>query len=79
MREFPFTKTEEFLVPSLGTRPIDYFFLLVDVIYLETVVSRTYVYALELFYGPNTTPKSRICRWKDLTVLLNLKHFWVCC
>lgn len=39
MREFPFTKTEEFLVPSPGTRPIDYFFLLVNVIFLETVVS----------------------------------------
>lgn len=30
MREFPFTTTEQLLVPSPGTRPIDFFLLLVD-------------------------------------------------
>lgn len=69
MRPIPFVKENGFLVPlPAGGRPIDFFFMLIDEIFLEHIVRETNRYALEVFFGPSTTPQSRITRWKDLTV-----------
>lgn len=68
MRQLPFTKREGLRVPIPGNRPIDFFFLLLDVEFLQGIVQKTNAYALELFCEPNITPKSRITNWKDITV-----------
>lgn len=69
LHDIPFTKEEGFLVPLPEERtPISFFNLLIDIIFLEQIVAATNKYALELFCGPNTTPGSRITRWKDLTI-----------
>lgn len=69
LRRVPFTKNSGLCVPLPGlNRPVDYFFLLLDDEFLEHVVRCTNTYAFDLFCGPNTTPASRIHRWKDLTV-----------
>ncbi|KAG8311925.1 hypothetical protein J6590_032896 [Homalodisca vitripennis] len=69
MKDVPFTKEEKFLVPLPNEiTPINFFLLLVDVIFLEGIVATTNRYALELFCGPTTTPGSRIHKWKDITV-----------
>lgn len=69
LREIAFTKQEGFLVPiPVDISPMFFFNLLVDVVFLEDIVKATNNYALEMFCGPNTTPGSRIHRWKDITV-----------
>lgn len=68
LREIPFTKQDGLRVPVPGNRPIDFLFLLVDVIFLEGIVQKVNAYTLELLGGPNTTLNSRIHRWKDITV-----------
>lgn len=68
-RDIPFTKDEGFLVPLPDEiLPITFFDLLVDVVFLENIVAATNKYALQLFCGNNTTPGSRIHRYKDITV-----------
>lgn len=69
MRDVPFTGNSGLKVPIPGhNTPKDWFNLLLDEVFLENIVKETNRYALELFCGPNTTPKSRITKWKDLTV-----------
>ncbi|KAG8281422.1 hypothetical protein J6590_059718 [Homalodisca vitripennis] len=58
LKQIQFTKREGLLVPNPGNRPIDFFFLLLDIIFFENIVRKTNKYALELFCGPNTTPES---------------------
>lgn len=58
MRQLPFTKREGLRVPIPGNRPIDFFFLLLDVEFLQGIVQKTNAYALELFCEPNITPKN---------------------
>lgn len=68
-RDIPFTGNPGLLVPIPGNnRPIDWFMMLIDIVFLEKIVSETNRYAMELFCGPATTPKSRVTAWKDLTV-----------
>lgn len=74
-RPIPFVKENKLLVPIPGeNRPIDWFSLMLDDVFLEQVCRETNKYALELFCGPNTTEKSRITKWKDLS-LAELKTF----
>uniref|UniRef100_A0A1B6DXT5 PiggyBac transposable element-derived protein domain-containing protein n=1 Tax=Clastoptera arizonana TaxID=38151 RepID=A0A1B6DXT5_9HEMI len=68
MRQLDFTKNEGLRVPVPDNNPIDFFLLLLDVVFLEGLVKKTNAYALELFCGHNTTSKSRITKWKDVTV-----------
>ncbi|XP_046666746.1 piggyBac transposable element-derived protein 4-like [Homalodisca vitripennis] len=71
----PFTKQNELLVPTpRENKPVDWFLLLVDDQLLESIVADTNRYAFDLFFGPSTEPRSRIHRWKDLT-LDELKKF----
>lgn len=56
-------------VPIPGkNNPIDWFTLIFDDTFLESICTTTNKYAFELFCGPNTTPKSHITRFKDVTV-----------
>lgn len=59
--------------------PINWFDLLLDVIFLEKVLTETNEYALESFCGPSTTLKSHIIRWKDLTVAKLQTVLAYCC
>lgn len=70
MRPLQFTKEEEFLVPiPENAKPIDFYSMLVDDEFLETIVKYTNRNALQVFMtSPKLTPKSRIGQWKDLTV-----------
>lgn len=68
MKNIPFTKENKLLVPIPGDKPIDWFRLLLDDVLLDSICTFTNSYALNVYYGNNTTPNSRICKWKDLTV-----------
>lgn len=69
MLDLPFTGEPGLKVPVPGNNtPIDWFNLLLDVVFLENIISYTKAYALEFFCGPNTNPRSHISSWKDLTV-----------
>lgn len=75
LRHFPFTKENKFNVPAPGeNRPYDWFKLLVDDIFLENIVKATNSYAWAVYAKPSLTPKSRINKWKELTVA-ELKNF----
>ncbi|XP_046684891.1 piggyBac transposable element-derived protein 4-like [Homalodisca vitripennis] len=75
LRDLPFTGQPGLLVPIPGdNKPIDWFNLLLDTVFLENIIRQTNLYALELFCGPTTTPASRITKWKDL-VLAELRTF----
>lgn len=69
MREIIFTRENVFKVPFPGeNRPFDWFALLVDDVLLENIVQCTNAYAWEVYGKPSLIPKSRINKWKDLTV-----------
>uniref|UniRef100_A0A1B6E873 Uncharacterized protein n=1 Tax=Clastoptera arizonana TaxID=38151 RepID=A0A1B6E873_9HEMI len=68
LRRIPFSGVSGLRVPVPGNDPADYFFLLLDDVFLESIVRETNKYALKTFCGPETTPQSRITRWKDITV-----------
>lgn len=69
MRPLQLTRTNELLVPVPGDgKPIYWFNLLLGNVYLEEVCKLSNEYALEVLLKPDLTPKSRICKWKDLTV-----------
>lgn len=70
LREIEFTKEETLLVPIPGDgKPIDFFFLLLDDIFLGEICRYTNQYAFEVVFAQkNLTPNSRINAWKDLTV-----------
>lgn len=68
-RNIPFTGNPGLLVPIPGNnKPIDWFFLLLDIVFLERIVVETNRYAVELLCSPNTNLKSRITYWKDVTI-----------
>lgn len=69
LRRIPFTGDNRLLVDIPGDNtPIDWFCLLLDNQYLETICRETNRYAFELFCGPTTSLQSRITRWKDIDV-----------
>lgn len=75
MRPIPFSETDRLLVPFPGEgNPIDFFELLLDNIFLENICKFSNSYAFEVFCKPTLTPKSRIHKWKDLTIE-ELKRF----
>lgn len=51
-----------------GTRPIDFFNLLVDESFFGLIVRETNRQAEEIFLSSVTAPSSRISRWRDITV-----------
>ncbi|XP_054272549.1 piggyBac transposable element-derived protein 4-like [Macrosteles quadrilineatus] len=69
LRDIPFTGEPGLRVPIPGNnKPIDWFRLLSDVVFLQNIVAETNKYALEFLCAPNTKPKSRITKWKDLVL-----------
>lgn len=69
LRQIPFTGNNGLLVPIPGeNKPIDWFSLLLDDVFLESICRETNKYALELFCGPSTCEESRITKWRDITV-----------
>lgn len=67
MRVIPFTKQNELLVPIPGeNKPIDWFLLLCDDLFLENIVKESNKYAWTVFGKPDLLPKSRINKWYDL-------------
>lgn len=68
MKRFNFTKESKLLWPIPGEKPIDWFRMILDDSILEFICSKTNKYALELYCSNNTVEKSRITKWKDLTV-----------
>lgn len=67
MKQINFTQENKLLVYIPGDKPIDWFYLLLDDVFLERICQYTNQYALELYCGPKTMETSRITRWKDLT------------
>ena len=70
MRQITFKKEEKLLIPVPGEgKPIDFFKYLLDDVCLENIVKFTNRNALDVFSSSSSvTPKSRITKWKDLTV-----------
>lgn len=66
MSNFIFSKTNEFLIPSLGDRPIDFFRMLVDDDFLNLLVEQTNIYAEEVYLSTGVHEHARISRWKTL-------------
>ncbi|KAJ8927090.1 hypothetical protein NQ314_020485 [Rhamnusium bicolor] len=68
MKDFPFTKNNELLVPIPdGNKPINYFRMIFDDVFLNLIVEETNHYAEEVFLGVGVSEKSRITRWKPVT------------
>lgn len=68
MKNFPFAKINELLVPLPGNNePIDYFRMIFDDEILNLIVCETNHYAEELFCLKGVSEKSRITRWKPVT------------
>lgn len=75
LRRIPFTGNTGLRVGIPGNNtPIDWFNLLVDDVFLEGICRETNEYALQVFFKPSLTEKSRITRWKHLDVA-ELKTF----
>lgn len=69
LRQFPFTGNTGLSVDIPGNNtPIDWVLLLLDEVFLEAICQETNKHALELFWGPNTSEKSRVTRWKEVDV-----------
>lgn len=69
LKQILFQKTQELLVqiPGQGA-PIDFFEMIIDDDFLQTIVERTNSYAVEVLLRPETSTKSRITNFKDLTL-----------
>lgn len=69
LRQIPFTGITGLKVPVPGNKPIDFFNLLVDSVFLENIVEETNHYAEKVFLDSSSIfDNSRITRWKPLTV-----------
>ncbi|KAG5897577.1 hypothetical protein JTB14_007288 [Gonioctena quinquepunctata] len=67
MKDFPFLKNNELVVPiSGGNEPIDYFRMLFDDVLLNLMVDETNYNAEEIFVGKGVSEKSRITCWKPV-------------
>uniref|UniRef100_A0A1B6L7B9 Uncharacterized protein n=1 Tax=Graphocephala atropunctata TaxID=36148 RepID=A0A1B6L7B9_9HEMI len=69
LRDIPFTKENKFLCPIPGDKkPIDFFNLLFDEIFIETIVRHTNKKAEQVFLDQGHTERARISAWKPVTV-----------
>lgn len=69
LRNFPFKKQQKLLVPVPGEgRPVDFFQMIVDDNFLQTISEQTNNYAVDILCRPETSEKSCITEWKDVTV-----------
>lgn len=70
MRPIQFIKEEKFRIPLPNEgKPIDFFNILVDDIFLENIVKYTNKNVIRVFLNSDKlTPKSRVNKWKDITV-----------
>lgn len=69
MKTIPFSKVSKLLISNPGNNaPYDWFALLCDDSLLENICTFTNAYAWEVFQEPNLTPRSRINKWRDMTV-----------
>lgn len=69
LRKFPFKKQQKLLVPIPGEgRPIDFFKMIIDDNFLQTISEQTNKNAVDILCQPQTSEKSRITEWKDVTV-----------
>ncbi|KAG8320785.1 hypothetical protein J6590_060743 [Homalodisca vitripennis] len=65
-RNIPFTGENKLLWPKpTQNRPVDWLWVLFDIILIENIIQFTNFNARELFFGPNLEPQ---LGWKDLTV-----------
>uniref|UniRef100_A0A1B6LFF4 PiggyBac transposable element-derived protein domain-containing protein n=1 Tax=Graphocephala atropunctata TaxID=36148 RepID=A0A1B6LFF4_9HEMI len=68
LRQIPFTEENRLKVSIPGNnKPIDWFYLLFDIILLENIVRETNRYARLVYFSPTLMPKSRINNWRDVT------------
>lgn len=75
LRILSYTQENKILVDLPGdNEPFDWYTLLMEDLFLENVVKATNEYAWELFLQPNLTPRTRIKKWRDMTVQ-ELKKF----
>lgn len=69
LRNFPFKKQQKLLVPIPGEgRPVDFFKMIIDDNFLQTISEQTNKNAVDILCQPQTSEKSRITEWKDVTV-----------
>ncbi|KAK5648157.1 hypothetical protein RI129_003049 [Pyrocoelia pectoralis] len=66
--DIPFTKTNEFLWPFPGSKPIDIFNFLVDDTFYQKIVEETNAYAEDVLLEQGFLEYSRISRWKPVTI-----------
>jgi len=64
----PFTGTTGLIVSPTGNNPYDFFKLCTNKTLFTFIVEQTNYYAEEIFLSENITDKSRITKWKNLTV-----------
>lgn len=67
IRNFPFRRNEELLIPPPENEPISYFRHILTDSFIEKVVEETNVYAVEVFLSEKTKEKSRVIAWKETT------------
>lgn len=68
LKTFLFNEATGLKVPIPENKPIDWFTLIIDDVFLQSIVRETNLYAEEVFLSENTKEKSRICHWKELTL-----------
>lgn len=64
----PFTGTTGLRVSHPGNTPYDFFKLCANEKLFTYIVDQTNIYAAEIFLNENITDKSRITKWKTLTI-----------
>lgn len=64
----PFTGTTGLIVSPTSNNPYDFFKLCTNKTLFTFIVEQTNYYAEEIFLSENITDKSRITKWKNLTV-----------
>lgn len=75
MKTFLFSNPTGLRIPiPVNNEPLEYFNMVIDDIFLESVARETNQYAEQVFLSESTTENSRICQWKPLN-LIELKTF----
>lgn len=67
-QQIPFTGTTGLLVSHSGNTPYDFLKLCANERLFAHIVDQTNIYAEEIFLNENITDKSRITKWKTLTI-----------
>lgn len=68
MKTFIFNQPSGLKISLPGNEPIDYFRVIIDNCFLQSIVKETNLNAVEIFLSSGGFENSRISNWKDLTL-----------